>query len=164
MTRIKITNVSNHIHAVRMLNVNTGTYFHRPLSPKQFMTIDEDQFLDLFNTTVDFESGILTFDSSTVPESIAQILGFETKEDIQMGVVAYTDIEIKALIKGKKSEFDKFMADITALEPEARVEFSKRVFNLAESMSDDMTQTKAKAIEDTTGMKFEINEEFKSSK
>ncbi len=166
MSRIKITNASAHRHGVRMLNMNTGTYFHRELKPNQVMTIDVDQFIDLYNMTVDFESGILHFDPKTVPQDVLNMIGFETSDELdeELGIVAYSNKEIEELLKGKIGDFNKFMKEIKGLETEARVEFSKRVFSLAEKLSEEITQGKAKTIEETTGMNFDINSSFKNSK
>lgn len=162
--RIRITNISNHIHAVRLLNPNTGTFFHRPLNPKQFMTIDQDQFLDLYNSTVDFESGILGFDVKTLPQDIADVLGFESKEDMDVGIVGYSDKQIQTILTGKIGEFKAFMKEVRELPIGTKTEFSKRLFAIAEKMSDEITQGKAKEIEEATGLNFELELEFKNSK
>jgi hypothetical protein len=164
MSKIKITNVSNHIHSVRMLNPMTGTYLYRKLNPKQFVVLTEDQFLDLYNTSVDFESGILAFDEGGLSEDVLSILGYETKEEATFGIVSYDEKQIKAVLTGKIGEFNSFIKQLKELEIGTKTEFSKKVFSVAEKSVDEITKGKADTIEVATGMKFDINAEFKNTK
>ena len=164
MSKIKITNVSNHIHSVRMLNPMTGTYLYRKLNPKQFVVLTEDQFLDLYNTSVDFESGILAFDEDGLSEDVLSILGYETKEEATFGIVSYDDKQIKAVLTGKIGEFNSFIKQLKELEIGTKTEFSNKVFSGAEKSVDEITKGKADTIEEATGMKFDINAEFKNTK
>jgi len=164
MSKIKITNVSNHIHSVRMLNPMTGTYLYRKLSPNQFVVLTEDQFLDLYNTSVDFESGILSFDPISLSEDVLSILGYETKEEASFGIVGYNEKQIKDVLVGKIGEFNSFIKQLKELDVQTKTEFSKKVFAVAEKSVDEITKGKADTIEEATGMKFDINAEFKNSK
>jgi hypothetical protein len=47
---------------------------------------------------------------------------------------------------------------------QTKTEFSKKVFAVAEKSVDEITKGKADTIEEATGMKFDINAEFKNSK
>lgn len=164
MSKIKITNVSNHIHAVRMLNPMTGTYLHRQLNPKQFVVLTEDQFVDLYTSAKDFELGILAFDSSALSEELLSVLGFEKKEEAEFGLVSYDEKQIKTILVGKIGEFNAFIKQLKELDVASKTEFSKKVFAVAEKSVDEITKGKADAIEEATGMKFDINAEFKNSK
>lgn len=164
MSKIKITNVSNHVHAARLLNPMTGTYLYRVLQPRQFIVIGEDQFLDLYNSTVDFEDGILSFDVNSLTEDVIAILGLETKEEASFGIVSYDEKQIKEVLVGKIGEFNSFIKQLKELEPSTKAEFSKKVFSVAEKSVDEITKGKADTIEEACGMKFDINAEFKNSK
>lgn len=160
--RIKIINCSGHEHSVRLLLPNGG-YSYKGLKPNQFTVVNEEQFLDLYNSTRDFTAGFLTFDKKTLSEDLVSWLGVETADDIDFGAVSYSDAEIKDILKGQIGKFNSFIKEIKELSPEASMSFSRRLFMIAESMTDEITQAKARAIEEATGMKFEINEEFKNT-
>jgi hypothetical protein len=147
-----------------MLNPMTGTYLYRPLQPRQFVILGEDQFLDLYNTTVDFEEGILSFDENSLTEDIISILGLETKEEASFGIVSYDEKQIKEVLVGKIGEFNSFIKQLKELDTSAKVEFSKKVFTVAEKSVDEITKGKADTIEEACGMKFDMNAEFKNSK
>lgn len=160
--RIRISNCSGHEHSVRLLLPNGG-YSYKGLKPNQFTVVNEEQFLDLYNSTRDFTSGFLTFDKKTLSDDLVSWLGVETVEDIDFGAVSYSDAEIKEILKGQIGKFNGFIKEVKDLSPEASASFNRRLFTIAESMTEEITQSKARAIEDITGMKFEINEEFKNT-
>jgi hypothetical protein len=163
MSRIKITNVSNHRHGVRLLNTMSNDYNHRTLSKNQSLIINDDQFFDLWNTTVDFKSGILSFDIESLTEEHLIAMGI-TKEEASYGIVSYDEKQIKAILSGKIGEFNAFIKQVKELDEAVKFEFSKKLFSVAENSVDDITKGKADAIEEVTGMKFDINAGFKNSK
>lgn len=160
--RIKITNCSGHNHSVRLLLPNGG-YSYKSLKPNQFAIVNEEQFLDIYNSTRDFSGGFLTFDKNALSQEVVSWLGIEDIEDLDFGIVGYTDAEIKDILKGQIGKFKGFIKEVKELPADKSVSFSKRLFEIASSMSEEITQSKARDIEDATKMKFDLNEEFKNT-
>jgi hypothetical protein len=160
---IKITNTSGHKHGVRLLTP-MGGYGSRELAPNQFMGVTEEQFLDIYNSTRDFSCGYLSFDKSTLTPNLVNWLGFATVEEIDFGIISYTDTEIKDILKGSIGKFNSFLKEVRQLDPNKSATFKKRLFGLADSMPNELTQNKASEIEEVTGISFALNTDFKNSK
>lgn len=161
MSKIKITNVSNHGHDVRLANLMGGAPHYKHLKPKMSTIMTEDQFIDLYLSAVDFKEGILGFDKNSLSEDVLDALGIETCDEATFGIVSYDEKQIKEILIGKIGEFNSFIKQLKELEPSAKMEFGKKVFSIAEKSVDEVTKGKADAIEEATGMKFDINAEFK---
>jgi len=161
-TKIKLTNISGHGHGVTLRNAVSGITVDRDLQPNQFVLVDIDQFVELWTSTHEFKMGIWGFDTKAIPEEYLEVLGMETAEEVDLGIVGKSDLEIKKVLKGQIGEFNAFMKEVKELDETAKGDFSRRVFTLAQSIYDDLAGGKLKTIEKTTGFNFEVNEKEES--
>jgi len=157
--RIKITNIATHAHTVQIPNRLSGIPTPKRITPKNSIVVDADQFIEMFNSDGAFDQGILSFEPDSIPQDVLEILGIENKEDLDLGIVSYDEKKIKEVLTSKVAEFDKFLAEIDELEPITKLEFSKKVFQIAVDMKDKLSGAKLDKIELATGIEFANNKE-----
>lgn len=168
MSRIKVTNETNHTHAVRLIMPN-GNYMHkvlknRPNKPKLSTPVTEDQFIDLYTTTRDFRDGFLSFNEADLSDDLKMSLGMpvteEEKKEVEPEFKVYKDEEIAKLFKSKAKnadeKIDAFLEDIKSRDENTSGELKRRLFNVAKDIK-NLSRERAEMIEDVTGISFKVD-------
>lgn len=159
--RIKLTNIATHAHSVQIPNRLSGISTPKRILPKGSIIVDVDQFIEMYTSDGAFEQGIMGFDVNSIPDDVLEILGIEVKEDMDLGIVSFDEKRIKEILSAKVADFDKFLQDLESLEPVVKLEFSKKVFSIANAMKDKLSGAKLDKIEVATGIEFAHNKDEK---
>jgi len=156
--RIRIYNITNHLHSVAVLNPNGGITA-RALQSGKFMYINEEQFLHLYNSTRDITGGYIGFDKKDIDDEVLGYLGL-TRDEVESDLKLYTEEEVEAFFKGKVGQLDKFLAEVEAMKDDDNTsELKNRVFNIAMEHQENLAYKRIEKIEEITGKNFKVNNE-----
>lgn len=156
--RVKITNVSNHVHGIK--EVFQGREKWKKMQPKSSAYVSIDTFLSLWTETKDFKRGILSVDVEKFIKDFGEETAIEfgmNLEELKDDIFMYSDEQIIKLLKGKMGDFNGFIGEVRDIEGNDKHSFMKRVFDLAKSI-ENLNISKAQKIEKDFGMKFDIEE------
>ncbi len=95
MAKVRVKNPNNYVVLAELSNGVTKTF-----KPHSFFVLDQDEVEILAATTTFFSNGHLEIDDEKVVEEI----GLDKEE-----VKTFTDEDIRKILKGKVSDFHKFI-------------------------------------------------------